>query len=79
MREVDDALDFMKDEFQTRMETCDQRQRQFEQKQREMKESVYKFEKVNRICVALMLQFASTKLDPTATSMLLSQAVLVVS
>ena len=47
MREVDEALDFMKDEFQTRMETCDQRQRQFEQKQREMKESVYKFEKVS--------------------------------
>ena len=45
MREVDDALDFMKEEFKARMETCDQRQRQFEAKQKEMKDSVYKFEK----------------------------------
>ena len=45
MREVDDALDFMKDEFRKRMEACDERQREFEKKQRGMKEQVTRFEK----------------------------------
>ena len=45
MREVDDALDFMKEEFKTRMEACDERQREFERKQAEMKEQVNRFEK----------------------------------
>ena len=33
MREVDDALDFMKDEFKTRMEACKEREIAFELKQ----------------------------------------------
>ena len=45
MREVDDALDFMKDEFRKRMEACDERQREFEKKQLTMKEQVTRFEK----------------------------------
>ena len=45
MREVDDALDFMKDEFRKRMEACDERQREFEKKQLGMKEQVTRFEK----------------------------------
>ena len=45
MREVDDALEFMKDEFRKRMEACDDRQREFEKKQRGMKEQVTRFEK----------------------------------
>lgn len=38
--EVDDALDFMKEEFSTRMEACDERQREFERKQAKMKDQV---------------------------------------
>lgn len=45
MREVDEALNFMKDEFKSRMESCDERQRNFELKQQEMKEQVLRFEK----------------------------------
>ena len=45
MREVDDALDFMKEEFQTRMDACEERQKEFERKQTGMKEQVAKFEK----------------------------------
>ncbi|CAM9403595.1 unnamed protein product, partial [Sphacelaria rigidula] len=45
MREVDDALDFMKDEYNTRMENCEQREAEFEQKQTDMREQVIKFEK----------------------------------
>jgi hypothetical protein len=45
MREVDEALDFMKEEFKQRMEACDERQRLFELKQSEMKEQVARFEK----------------------------------
>ncbi|CAM9150943.1 unnamed protein product, partial [Choristocarpus tenellus] len=45
MREVDDALEFMKDEYNTRMGNCDQREAEFEQKQMEMRDQVLKFEK----------------------------------
>ncbi|KAJ8609619.1 hypothetical protein CTAYLR_006281 [Chrysophaeum taylorii] len=45
MHEVDDALDFMKDEYKVRMEACEQRQRKFEKRQLDMKEQVTKFEK----------------------------------
>ena len=45
MREVDDALEFMKEEFASRMRACEERQREFERRQNEMKEQVTKFEK----------------------------------
>lgn len=45
MREIDDALDFMKEEFMQRMEACDTRQRELDRKQSEMKEQVTRFEK----------------------------------
>jgi len=45
MREVDDALDFMKEEFASRMQACEERQREFERKQADMKDQVTKFEK----------------------------------
>ncbi len=45
MREVDDALDFMKEEFRKRMDACSERQVEFEKRKKEMKESVTKFEK----------------------------------
>lgn len=45
MHEVDDSLDFMKGEYQARMEACDDRQRDFQKRQTEMKEQVTKFEK----------------------------------
>lgn len=45
MREVDDALEFMKEEFAARMQACEERQREFERKQKEMKDNVAKFEK----------------------------------
>lgn len=43
--EVDDALEFMKEEYHQRMEKCDQRQLDFERRQAEMKDQVLKFEK----------------------------------
>ncbi|KAJ0395468.1 hypothetical protein ATCC90586_001799 [Pythium insidiosum] len=45
MREIDDALEFMKEEFSQRMEACDARQRELERKQQEMKDQVARFEK----------------------------------
>ncbi|CEG39658.1 Domain of unknown function DUF4200 [Plasmopara halstedii] len=45
LREIDDALDFMKEEFSQRMETCDARQRELDRKKAEMKEQVARFEK----------------------------------
>ena len=45
MHEVDDALDFMKEEYKTRIEACEERQREFERRQSDMKEQVTKFEK----------------------------------
>lgn len=45
MHEVDDSLDFMKEEYKSRVEACDERQREFERKQMDMKEQVTKFEK----------------------------------
>jgi hypothetical protein len=40
MRAVDDALDFMKEEFRKRMEACDEREARFKDKQAEMKAMV---------------------------------------
>jgi chromosome segregation ATPase len=45
MREVDDALEFMKEEYASRMQACEERQREFERKQNDMKEQVTRFEK----------------------------------
>jgi len=45
MREVDDALEFMKEEYTSRMQACEERQREFERKQNDMKEQVTRFEK----------------------------------
>ncbi|RHY94199.1 hypothetical protein DYB37_010208 [Aphanomyces astaci] len=45
LREINDALDFMKEEYAQRVETCAERQREFERKQEEMREQVAKFEK----------------------------------
>ena len=48
MREVDDALDFMKEEYEQRMEACEEREREFARKQQEMREQVARFEKFIR-------------------------------
>lgn len=48
MRQVDDALDFMKEEYGQRMEACEERQREFERKQQEMRDQVARFEKFIR-------------------------------
>ncbi|DAZ95798.1 TPA: hypothetical protein N0F65_009194 [Lagenidium giganteum] len=45
MREIDDALDFMKEEYTQRMEACEARQRELERKQQEMRDQVQRFEK----------------------------------
>jgi uncharacterized protein (DUF3084 family) len=45
MREVDEALDLMKEEYKTRMESCDEHRVQFDVKQAKMREQVLKFEK----------------------------------
>lgn len=45
MREVDEALELMKDEYKRRMESCEERRTQFEFKQAKMREQVLKFEK----------------------------------
>lgn len=44
MRAVDDALDFMKEEFRKRMEACDEREARFKDKQAEMKAMVLRFQ-----------------------------------
>ena len=43
--EVEDALDYMKEQFARRMAACDERQRNFERKQEDMKDQVTRFEK----------------------------------
>ena len=48
MREVDDALEFMKEEYAQRMSECIEREREFERKQQEMREQVSRFEKFIR-------------------------------
>lgn len=48
MREIDDALDFMREEYAQRIEACEVRRREFEKKQHEMKDQVSKFEKFIR-------------------------------
>jgi len=48
MREVDDALDFMKEEFRKRMDAVTERQIEFEKRKKEMKESVLKTEQKAR-------------------------------
>lgn len=45
MREVDDALDLMKKDYKKRMDECEERRLQFEQKQAKMRDQVLKFEK----------------------------------
>ena len=45
MREVDEALELMKDEYKNRMDACEERRMQFEIKQAKMREQVLKFEK----------------------------------
>ena len=45
MREVDEALELMKEEYKRRMESCEERRSQFEFKQAKMREQVLKFEK----------------------------------
>ncbi|KAF0719267.1 Aste57867_1153 [Aphanomyces stellatus] len=45
LREINDALEFMKEEYAQRVENCAERQREFERKQEEMREQVSKFEK----------------------------------
>lgn len=45
MREVDEALDLMKEEYKTRMDSCEEHRIQFESKQAKMREQVLKFEK----------------------------------
>ncbi|OQS00540.1 hypothetical protein ACHHYP_03383 [Achlya hypogyna] len=45
LREVNDALEFMKEEYAQRVENCAERQREFERKQQEMRDQVSKFEK----------------------------------
>lgn len=45
MRQVDDALQLMKEAYRERMEACDERQAHLEFKQAKMREQVAKFEK----------------------------------
>ena len=45
MREVDMALDMMKKDYKKRMDECEERRLQFENKQLKMREQVLKFEK----------------------------------
>ncbi|KAH9128120.1 hypothetical protein AeMF1_001673 [Aphanomyces euteiches] len=45
LREINDALEFMKEEYAQRVEACDERQRELERKQDEMRDQVNKFEK----------------------------------
>lgn len=45
MREVDESLEIMKKDYKQRMDACEERRIQFEQKQIKMKEQVQKFEK----------------------------------
>lgn len=45
MREVDEALELMKDEYKRRMDFCEERRVQFESKQGKMRDNVIKFEK----------------------------------
>eukprot|EP01029_Cantina_marsupialis_P008747 TRINITY_DN2057_c0_g1_i1.p1 TRINITY_DN2057_c0_g1~~TRINITY_DN2057_c0_g1_i1.p1 ORF type:complete len:332 (-),score=75.73 TRINITY_DN2057_c0_g1_i1:98-1093(-) len=45
MREVDEALQLMKEEYKARRYKCDQRQQDFLRKQQEMKDQIIRFEK----------------------------------
>ena len=45
MREVDEALNLMKKDYKKRMDECEERRLQFEQKQSKMRDQVLKFEK----------------------------------
>jgi hypothetical protein len=45
MREVDDALELMKQEYKRRMDICEERREHFEAKQSKMRDQVLKFEK----------------------------------
>lgn len=45
MKEVDDALELMKKDYERRMDACEERRMQFELKQAKLREQVLKFEK----------------------------------
>jgi ribosomal protein S20 len=45
MREVDASLDLMRKDYKKRMEECESRRLQFEERQSKMREQVIKFEK----------------------------------
>lgn len=45
MKEVDEALELMKDDYKRRMDECEERRLQFELKQAKLREQVLKFEK----------------------------------
>ena len=45
MKEVDEALDLMKEDYKRRMDECEERRLQFELKQAKLREQVLKFEK----------------------------------
>ncbi len=48
MREVDESLELMKQEYKRRMDACEERREHFEAKQTKMREQVLKFEKYIR-------------------------------
>mmetsp|Transcript_24552 Transcript_24552/g.24794 ORF Transcript_24552/g.24794 Transcript_24552/m.24794 type:complete len:376 (+) Transcript_24552:144-1271(+) len=45
MREVDEALELMKEEYKNRIDICEEKRQEFERKQTKMREQVLKFEK----------------------------------
>ena len=45
MREVDESLEKMKEDYKNRIDFCEEKRQQFEQKQAKMREQVQKFEK----------------------------------
>jgi chaperonin cofactor prefoldin len=42
MSEVDDSLEYMKEQFSRRMSSCEERERAFQKRQAEMKEQVWR-------------------------------------
>ena len=54
MREVDEQLELMKDEYKRRMDFCEERRLQFEAKQAKMRDNVIKFEKFIQVSLSLL-------------------------
>ena len=54
MREVDEQLELMKDEYKRRMDFCEERRLLFEAKQAKMRDNVIKFEKFIQVNVLLL-------------------------